>query len=259
MDASLVFIHGRYAQTGDWIGAINTGLAAAGRQLLPDDLDILEVDYADVLHDVLSSMPERDMEPGEPARGFAHHQRMVHKSMYPFTERPRSPYDFFPKEWVTRMLMNRMPEVQRYRADPTVRAAVRASCLGQLPKGDLILVGHSLGSVVSYDLLHYLPKDSHVELLLTIGSPMARRPWRETLTEYRRHFPTGAVSTWVNLVNKGDWVTGGDGIHLWYPHAIDTFASLGLGNHAETHYLACEPAGVAIGDALARAETRTHR
>jgi pimeloyl-ACP methyl ester carboxylesterase len=179
--------------------------------------------------------------------------------MHPYTKRPTSPYDFFPKEWVTRFLMNRMPEIQRYRAQPEVRAAVRARCLEQLPKGDLLVVAHSLGSVVAFDLLHYLPKDSHVELLLTIGSPMARRPWRDTLDEFRGQFPTGLVTTWVNLVNKGDWVTAGDGIHLWYPQAIDTFASLGLGLHGETHYLACEPAGVAIGDAVTRARTRTHR
>jgi hypothetical protein len=101
-----------------------------------------------------------------------------------------------------------------------------------------------------------LPKDTHVTLLLTIGSPMARRWWRETLAEFRGRFPTGLVGTWVNLVNRGDWVTAGDGIHLWYPQAIDTFASIGLGVHGETPYLASRPAGVAIGDALSRSPRR---
>jgi pimeloyl-ACP methyl ester carboxylesterase len=255
---SLVFIHGRYADQGDWVGSINTGLVAAGWDTLPADVDIVEVDYSDVLHDVLASMPERAMEASEPAAGFARHQRMVRLSMHPFTIRPMSPYDFFPKEWVTRFLMSRMPEIQRYRAQPEVRAAVRARCMEQLPKGDLMIIGHSLGAVVAFDLMHYLPKDTHVELLLTIGSPMARRPWRDTLAEFRGQFPTGVVTTWVNLVNKGDWVTAGDGIHLWYPQAIDTFASLGLGLHGETHYLASEPAGMAIGDALVRAQARAH-
>jgi len=257
--ASLVFIHGRWAQSGDWVGAVNTGLTASGREPLDDDVDTVEVDYADVLHDVLASMPEREMETTEPSVHYARHQRMVRLGMHPYTQRPTSPYDFFPKEWVTRFLMSRMPEIQRYRANPTVRAAVRARCLEQLPKGDLMIVGHSLGAVVAFDLLHYLPKDTHVELLLTIGSPMARKPWRRTLAEFRGQFPTGPVTTWVNLVNKGDWVTGGDGIHLWYPQAIDTYASLGLGMHGETHYLASEPAGVAIGDAVTRARTRAHR
>ena len=254
--SSLVFIHGRYADSGDWVGSINTGLTTAGRPALPAQMDIVGVDYSDVLHDVLASMPEREIEATEPSPHFSRHQRMVRLSMHPYTRRPTSPYDFVPKEWVTRLLMNRMPEIQRYRAQPRVRAAVRARCLEQLPKGDLLIVGHSLGSVVAFDLMHYLPKDTHVELLLTIGSPMARRPWRETLAEFRGQFPTGLVSTWVNLVNKGDWVTAGDGVHLWYPQAIDTFASLGLGLHGETHYLASEPAGVAIGDALTRARVR---
>jgi hypothetical protein len=85
---------------------------------------------------------------------------------------------------------------------------------------------------------------------------MARRGWRDALSEFRGSFPTGVVSTWINLVNKGDWVTAGDGIHLFYPQAIDTFASLGLGMHGETHYLASRPAGVVIGDALTRSRHR---
>jgi len=252
-----VFIHGRFADNGDWVGAVNTGLDRAGWTPLPDNVEVVELAYSDVLHDVLASMPLREIEPSEPSAHFHRQQRIVHESMHPFTKRPRSPFDFFPKEPVTRFLMNRMPEIQRYRANPEIRAAVRARCLEQLPKGDLVVVAHSLGAVVAYDLLHYVPKDTHVELLLTIGSPMARRPWRETLTEFRGQFPTGVVTSWVNLVNKGDWVTGGDGIHLWYPQAVDTFTSLGLGLHGETHYLASEPAGVAIGDALTRARVRT--
>jgi pimeloyl-ACP methyl ester carboxylesterase len=255
VDVSLVFIHGRFADSGDWVGAIEEGLVKADNDPL-SDIGVTELDYSDVLHDVLASMPERDIEATPRGAGFEHHQRMVRLSMHPFTNRPRSPYDFFPKELVTRFLMSRMPEIQRYRAQPEVRAAVRARCLEQLPKGDLIIVAHSLGAVVAYDLVHYLPKDTHVELLLTIGSPMARRGWRETLSEFRGHFPTGTVSTWVNLVNNGDWVTAGDGIHLWYHQAIDVYASLGMGMHGETHYLASEPAGVAIGAAISRAQVR---
>lgn len=248
---SLVFIHGRHARQVDWVSAIETGLAAAGRERLPDDLNLVEVDYADVLHDVLAHMPERELPTGERDAGFADHQQQVRRSLHPFTDRPRSPFDFAPKEWVTRQLIRRMPEIQRYRAFPGVRAAVRASCLEQLPDDHVIVVAHSLGAVVAFDLMHYLPKGTHVDLLLTIGSPMARRQWRETLAPFRGEFPTGLVTSWVNLVNKGDWVTAGDGIHLWYPQAIDVFASLGLGNHAEVHYLSSAPAGVAIGDALA--------
>lgn len=253
MRTSLVFIHGRYAQSGAWLEAIDEGLAKAGRDPLPDDLEIVEVDYTDVLNDVLATLPPEPMESHEPWPHFHTHQRMVRLAMHPFTKRPRTLFDFFPKEWVAWFLINRMPEIYRYWERPDVRAAVRANCLEQMPDGDVILIGHSLGSVVAFDMLHYLPRTTHVELLLTIGSPMARRYWREALDEFRGRFPTSLVSTWVNLVSTGDWVTAGDGINLFYPHAIDTYASLGLGLHGETHYLASEPAGVAIGDALTRA------
>lgn len=257
MSTSLVFIHGRYVQEEGWLDSVEAGLAAAGRDPLPASLNVVEVDYSHVLHDVLAAMPPESVRPPATSAQYHRHQRLVRLSLHPFTTRPRSPFDLFPKEWVTRMLMSRMPEIQRYRAQPQVRAAVRASCLEQLPAGDLIVVGHSLGAVVAYDLVHYLPPGTHVELLLTIGSPMARRPWRDTLDEFRGHFPTNAVGTWINLVSRGDWVTAGDGIHLFYPQAIDTFARLGLGLHGESHYLASEPAGVAIGDALTRAAARS--
>lgn len=257
--SSLVFIHGRHARSGDWVGAINRGLESAGRAPLPDDLEIIEFDYADVLHDVLSSRPDRVIEQAHTSDTYARRQRMVRQSMAPFTHRPRSPYDWAPKEWVTRLIMTRMPEIQRYRANAPLRAAVRERCLQQLPAGDVLLVAHSLGSVVAFDMLHYLPRTTHVELLLTIGSPMARKPWRATLDQYRGRFPTGSVTSWINLVNTGDWVTGGDGIHLWYPQAIDTYESLGLGNHGETHYLASKPAGVVIGDAISRTQSGLHR
>ena len=258
MGTTLVFLHGRHARSGDWVGAINQGLSVAERPPLPDDLAIFEMDYADVLHDLLAGTDEQAPHPRQTSEHYARRQRLVRLSMDSFTHRPRSPYDFAPKEWVTKMIMTRMPEIQRYRANPALRAAVRQDCLAQLPTGNIILIAHSLGSVVAYDMLHYLPATTHVELLLTIGSPMARKAWRATLAPYRSMFPTAAVSSWINLVNTGDWITAGDGIHLWYPQAIDTYANLGLGNHGETHYLASRPAGLVIGDAVVRAASGAH-
>lgn len=257
MRTSLVFIHGRYAQSGAWLKAIDEGLAAAGRDALTEDLNVVEVDYTDVLNDVLASLPPTEIPAHEPWPHFHRHQHMVRGAMHPFTTRPRTLFDFFPKEWVAWFLVNRMPEIYRYWEQPEVRAAVRARCLEQMPDGDVIVVAHSLGSVVAYDLLHYLPRSTHIELLLSIGSPMARRYWREALGEFQGRFPTATVTTWINLVSTGDWVTAGDGVHRYYPHAIDTYARLGLGLHGETHYLASEPAGVAIGDAITRASART--
>ena len=97
VNRSLVFIHGRWAQSGDWVGAINTGLGSAGRDQLTEDVDIVEVDYADVLHDVLASMPEREIEVTEASPNYHRHQRMVRLSMHPFTTRPTSPTTSSPR------------------------------------------------------------------------------------------------------------------------------------------------------------------
>ena len=156
VSTSLVFVHGRYADSGDWVGAINTGLVAAGRQTLPDEVDTVQLDYSDVLHDVLAAMPARDIELTEPWLDYARHQRMVRQSMHlhqpahqPVTSSPRVGHPV-PHE----------PDAGDPALPGAARGALRGSRAlhGTTSQGDLIIVGHSLGSVVTFDLLHYLPR-----------------------------------------------------------------------------------------------------
>lgn len=249
---SLVFIHGRHAERGDWVGAISAGLELTGGPALPPEMALVEVEYAQVLNSLAEHEPQSTPPPNAAENSGGQHAGALH-ALREHVPRPISPFDFAPKEWATRQIMNRMPEVERYRLVPGLQEAVRQEVLGQLPRGGpSIVVAHSLGSVVAFDALQHLPPGVEVELLLTIGSPMARKPWRRFLSDYRGRFPQDAARSWVNIVNRGDWVTGGDGVHLWFPQAIDTFARIGLGVHGECRYLASPPAGIAVGDALNR-------
>ncbi len=70
--------------------------------------------------------------------------------------------------------------------------------------GDVVLLGHSLGSVVVYDVLSEHP-DLPVPGLITLGSPLGLPTVRRRLRTLR--FPQG-VARWVNVYDPRDFVTG---------------------------------------------------
>jgi hypothetical protein len=76
---------------------------------------------------------------------------------------------------------------------------------------DVILLGHSLGSVVVYDALSEHP-DLPVPGLITLGSPLGLPTVRRRLGV--RRFPPG-VARWVNVYDPRDFVTGRE---LLQPH-----------------------------------------
>jgi hypothetical protein len=78
---------------------------------------------------------------------------------------------------------------------------------------DVILLGHSLGSVVTYDLLREragLP----VRALITLGSPLGLPTVRRRLIS--RRFPD-AVERWVNVFDPRDLVTGREKLREHFP------------------------------------------
>lgn len=73
----------------------------------------------------------------------------------------------------------------------------------------LVIIGHSLGSVIAYDTLWELSGHSpvHVELFLTIGSPLGTRFVRSLLKgvdePVERRYPRN-ISHWRNISAKGE-------------------------------------------------------
>lgn len=101
------------------------------------------------------------------------------------------------------------PEVTRYFATgrAAVRERVRADMLRHRPD---VVVAHSLGSVVAYEVLHELAGQLDVRLFLTLGSPLALPnaifhrldPGPE---QDRGTRPPG-VRRWANIADIGDFV-----------------------------------------------------
>ena len=78
----------------------------------------------------------------------------------------------------------RFKEANRYRRSAGRRSAVLRRILAALPDaGDLVVIAHSLGSVVARDLMYHLPAKLHLRLLITIGTPLRLKPMREHLED----------------------------------------------------------------------------
>jgi hypothetical protein len=93
-----------------------------------------------------------------------------------------------------------------------VRGVLRATLESAWRDGDrVLLIGHSLGSVVAYDTLweltHEHRSSADVSLLVTLGSPLATQFVQRSLKGSREvgaaRYPHN-VRRWVNLTARGD-------------------------------------------------------
>jgi hypothetical protein len=77
----------------------------------------------------------------------------------------------------------------------------------------VLLIGHSMGSVIAYDALweldHLEGYNRCVDCLLTIGSPLGMNYVQKRLIGHRqadRHIYPGNIGRWVNIASRGDLV-----------------------------------------------------
>ncbi|MEA5153487.1 hypothetical protein [Raineyella sp.] len=144
-------------------------------------------------------------------------------------------------------------QMKNYRDRPSVRAYVLRRILTRLPSaGRLVIVGHSLGSVIAADLVRRLPPDIEVVGLVTIGSPLANtnlhvEGLRATLKE-----PPANLGWWVNFWSAADPVTTHRGVSSIFPWMIDcrVHTTHDPQVHDAVRYLANESVAAAIGRAL---------
>jgi hypothetical protein len=126
------------------------------------------------------------------------------------------------------MMRQRFKDAEAYRASADRRHAILHRILRELPdSGELVIVAHSLGSVVAADLIYHLPEQLRLRMLVTLGSPLALRPLREHLNRRENRFPFEIIGPWINVAGTGDLVTGFRGISSFFPEALDVFVDTG--------------------------------
>ena len=123
-------------------------------------------------------------------------------------------------------------------ADKT-RAMLKAPLMQAADEGrPILLIGHSMGSVIAYDTLWQLSHEARqpfaLDTLLTLGSPLGQKLIRRQLLGYGRsgmeRYPDN-ISNWINISAVGDLTAIEMSVNPHYSEMLD----LGLIRRIEDH------------------------
>lgn len=145
---------------------------------------------------------------------------------------------------------------RHYLRNEALRRAVLHRVLGSLGgQRDLVIVAHSLGSLVAIDLLRHLPPGVRVRRLITLGSPAGVPGLWKSLPFQKDDFPFHQVGGWINVLNPFDVVTRGMGVNQLFPAAADVRIQLGA-SHSAALYLGHPVVGQVLAEVLRPPRTR---
>jgi subtilisin family serine protease len=150
----------------------------------------------------------------------------------------------FIRRQVTRQITRRfLRDVHDFFFVPERRAIMRNSLRERLLAGGgpFVVIGHSQGSMVAYDVLRELKKhECDVALFVTIGSPLGLAEVQDVLTQFagtkRLPFPS-CVETWVNVADRLDPVAADSDLSRDFPawKAIVNYRGFGLNPDSPRH------------------------
>ncbi|MFE3032937.1 hypothetical protein ACFXKY_14995 [Streptomyces canus] len=152
-----------------------------------------------------------------------------------------------------KLFVRAMREVRLYLYEPDLAARVRALVTEAFDASISVVLGHSLGSVIAYDLLRrgeIAPERAAVRTLVTCGSPLAIPSVRRGLNiaDGEPLKLPGDVA-WINVFDPADFITGGTGLSAFSPEITDAEVSNGVGDpHSAFRYLRTTPVALTIAD-----------
>lgn len=243
---SIVFLHGVGGCTPGWDEALADSLHAAG---VNSHYDLWELDFDDLVSragvirrratPVAAGIDELahavQAEPGYRAR-----MRALRKDVWPSPDRVepprRVPPPVLPGEVMVRLPMLSMRQAGHYRHNENVQSAVLervSSVIADMP-GPVIVIAHSLGSVVALDALHLYEVD--VDLLVSVGSPLGTKDFWGASWQQPNRFPYDRIGAWLNVVNVRDPVPWARGVSPRFRQALDVYISAGKGLMGERNF-----------------------
>lgn len=144
-----------------------------------------------------------------------------------------------------RLFVGELRQVRRYLSDPALKKAIDGRVGSAITPDTRAVVGHSLGSVVAFEVLR-ATGSRPVDTLITLGSPLGLRAIRDRLPVPDQAAPTlpmPSVTRWTNIRDPRDVVTcAGDLADLW-SCATDVYVDNGRDPHSATRYLGKEATG----------------
>jgi pimeloyl-ACP methyl ester carboxylesterase len=145
-----------------------------------------------------------------------------------------------------------MIQVRRYQRDQDLAGEILARAKDTLTPRPQVVIGHSLGSIIAYEVLCTLP-DHGVRTLITLGSPLAFRSIRSRLRNHScsrmSQLPPG-VTHWVNLYDPHDSVACAGGLNPYWTDVVDRAVNNGDQPHAIKRYLGKKETGEAVMSGL---------
>jgi hypothetical protein len=252
--ARIVVVHGIGQQTEGGVtlhdrffSALKEGVVRAGGTVQPDD--VVFASYGDFFRpeaEVLSPVPyfdAQDVEEGyESQLLLALWQRAA--SVDPRVVPPDEEVLARTPVWASRalaalsrsrflagvgdrLLIGNLKQVHRYFTEGKLRSAIRSAVAHSISDDTSVVIAHSLGSVVAYEVLCAAPETA-VYSFVTLGSPLGLpnlvfdrlqpepRPHSDGV---RGHWP-GSVRTWTNIADAGDVVAAVEDLRPLFGDAI---------------------------------------
>jgi len=247
-------------RSADWAASVATGLG-----MRPDALDMTVAYYAPFLHagepaaQVATLDPDRALDTLDPdtdalARSWIEALDLPEVTVQgrlavPLRHAVTAAADRFSLNGKLTKLFVAVcfPEVARYlaAADAPARAQARDHVATTIAERQArVVIAHSLGTVVAYEALHAHP-ELHVDLLVTLGSPLALPGAVFGRLQPRPGGGTGPrpanVRRWVNISDYGDPIAILRPFKTYFPGVdLDLTESVGLFDfHRAARYLAC--------------------
>lgn len=141
-----------------------------------------------------------------------------------------------------------LKQVSAYFSDPGVRQGAVAEARAAITPRTRVLVGHSLGSVVAYELLCTAsPGEIPPVALVTLGSPLGLRRLVHDRLPRPGAWPDGAAS-WTNIADAADVVAVVEDLRPLYGGRI---TQIRVHNGAHAHDMAPYLTDAATGRAIA--------
>ncbi|TXH16586.1 MAG: hypothetical protein E6R06_30645 [Mycobacterium sp.] len=249
----VVFLHG--IGDGDpnreWLATLNAALTAAGHPAI-DESQVIAPRYDSFLatDGISAKMPDVTYKPKDDRQSrqeFERRQASVNRSLQHEPEAAIFGFHAIPAGLmagahgfgVDHLSVMNLNQVRRYVTTEGLRGAILRHILGQLPtSGDILLIAHSLGSVIAIDLVDHLPEKLKVRRFITLGSPANSEALHRGSERLLKKVPYSHIDDWTNVFSVGDIVTMGRGIASMFPGAQDVGISLGPGVHGTDRYLA---------------------
>lgn len=271
MGTTVLYLHGvgERVRGGRWRAALDRALAGHGLPPLRPGDDLLAPDYVDLLAGgrrvTAPALPPPTYDGSRAAaarEGFmAERLRVAAWLQAPAAGRHLVPSPVYEAGRHTWGVVSRtMRHVEHYRRHAPMRHGVVRRVLDALDdrrSDEVVVVAHSLGSLVALDLLPHLPPGLRVARLITLGSPAGWPSLHRGSDRSGRTFPYDRVGSWVNLHSPRDLVPLGRGSDRLFPAAVDLRVTLPPARHGAELYVGVPVFAEVLAEVLGRRRAPT--